>query len=92
MPEGSQPQGPCKAQSCAPNFLAAHLPGDFLGTSKELVAAKQAVDNHPIVGNNETNKLEREEWISLGFSEAALTCSMPSWPIPIGVLSDLINQ
>lgn len=53
--------------SFAPNFLAAHLRGGFLGTSKDLVPTKQAEDNRSIVENNDTNKLERAECISPGF-------------------------
>lgn len=53
--------------SFAPTFLAAHFRGGFLGTSKDLVPTKQVEDNHPIVENNDTNKLGRAECISPGF-------------------------
>lgn len=72
------PKGPMRHKaSCALNFLTAHLPGGFLGTSKNLVPAKQAKDDQPIVTNNESNRLGRAEWISPSFFRGYANTSSP---------------
>lgn len=72
------PQGRVRHKlSCAPTFWAAHLHGDFLGASKNLVSAKQAEKDHPIVENNDTHKLERAEWFHLASSDATPASRSP---------------
>lgn len=70
--------------SCAPNFLAVHLHGDFLDTSKNLLFDKLAEDDHPTGEKRETNKLEGQEVFTWLPQEASLP--MPSWSISIVLL------
>ena len=68
--------------SCAPNFLAVHLQGDFLDTSKNLLFGKLAEYDHLPGEKSETNKLEGQEV----FTWLPQELPMPSWSISIVLL------